>query len=202
MPTAQIGRAHVRVDRGGCGERFSPVKGQVRTQTEVGDLERARARFLAKVRIEGEHWIWTASTSSSGRHGWFRFAGRFNAIPTHRAAWLLWRGDLPGPGRVVAACRERALCVRPEHLEDADETAHSLRSLLSAAAMQDHRGELSPMAKLSNAQARAVVDLHETFGWTYARLAEHFRVSKPAIQKLVTGQTWGSVTGRAHGAGR
>lgn len=169
---------------------------QARAQAELRDLEGARQRFLAKIRVDGEHWIWTGSIDSKGLHGWFRPDGaRFNAMTAHRGAWLLWRGDLPGIGRIVAACQERTLCVRPEHLTDAAITSHRARSLLSARVMSP-TGEHHYRAKLSAPQVRALVDLHETFDWTHDQLAAHFGIDSSNVSHILSGRTWREVTGR------
>jgi hypothetical protein len=45
---------------------------QARAQSDVRDLAGARERFLRKVVVEGEHWVWTGSVVTGRLHGWFR----------------------------------------------------------------------------------------------------------------------------------
>jgi hypothetical protein len=115
----------------------------------------------------------------------------------HRAAWLLWRGDLPGPEFVVTPCRQRALCVQPEHLQQVEAAAHSRRSLINAHTVTGVlEGERHPNAKLLNAQVLAIVDLRDRLGWTFRRLAEQFGVTDGTIAHILAGREWRSVTGR------
>lgn len=157
-------------------------------------MERARRRFLSHVRIEGEHWIWVGSVATfKGTHGWFRLGRRTNAVPTHRAAWLLWLGDLPGDDRSVVPCRDRRLCVNPAHLTEADRSEHRA----SAAALGRRnapRGERRRGATLTNVQARALVRLSRS-GWLQRQLAAKFGVTEAMVGQLLSGRSWSSVTG-------
>lgn len=44
----------------------APKRKTFRLQADVPDLDGARRRFLAKVRIEGEHWSWTTTSRDEG----------------------------------------------------------------------------------------------------------------------------------------
>jgi len=57
-------------------------------------------------------WIWMASIKTTG-YGQFCLEGPMNA---HRAAWMLYRGEIP-PGIVVRHKCDIRACVNPDHLE-------------------------------------------------------------------------------------
>lgn len=87
-------------------------------------------RLMAKIRVDGAHWIWTGSTASDGRYGAFFMGDR--VIPAHRASWILH-------GRKVAAdevldhiCRI-TLCVNPDHLRPLTQRENILAGVAPAA---------------------------------------------------------------------
>lgn len=59
-----------------------------------------------------------------------------------------------------------------------------------------NQGERHPQSKLTARQVRDIIALKES-GSKAEDLAEQFKVSKGAIVGILTGQTWGSVTGIA-----
>lgn len=77
-------------------------------------VEKLRERFLSKVkREESGCWVWTAALFSDG-YGAFSWDRR--NIRAHRAAWLIFRGEIPEQFLVLhGPCHERR-CVNPDHL--------------------------------------------------------------------------------------
>jgi hypothetical protein len=75
-------------------------------------------RFMAFVSpdIATGCWLWTGARSRCG-YGRFALKGGHagGLAPAHRAAWLLFRGDIPAGLEVAHACDVR-LCVNPAHL--------------------------------------------------------------------------------------
>jgi hypothetical protein len=64
------------------------------------------------VEIIDGHWMWTGSNS----RGYGRFSINRRGIPAHRAAWLLFRGEIPEGLQVHHLCYRKG-CVNPDHLE-------------------------------------------------------------------------------------
>ena len=58
----------------------------------------------------------------------------------------------------------------------------------------DHRGEKSPIALLTNAEALAVVDIRRYLGWCDLRIGRFFGVSSGVIHNVLTGKSWGWLT--------
>lgn len=76
-------------------------------------LTSAVDRFMAKVRFEGDCWMWTAQITDHG-YGRFRLDGRKRLA--HCAAYELFVGPIPAGLEIDHTCRKRS-CVNPKHLE-------------------------------------------------------------------------------------
>ena len=82
---------------------------------EAAGEKSLKKRFLGKVTKRGGHWLWTKghTSSVSGKpQCWFN--GR--VYPAGRIAYLLWKGKVPEPGRVVKNTCGKKNCVNPNHL--------------------------------------------------------------------------------------
>jgi hypothetical protein len=71
-------------------------------------------RFTSKYKIQGDCWIWTASTSGKG-YGYF-YSGPGRSSRAHRFAYEELVGEIPEGMQIDHLCRQR-LCVNPGHLE-------------------------------------------------------------------------------------
>jgi hypothetical protein len=99
------------------------------TPTVVGD-PRLPPRFWAKVRIEGECWIWTGSLRDDGG-GQFRLNGRTRKA--YQVSFEALVGSIPEGLELDHLCRNRA-CVNPTHLEPVTHRVNMLRGRTVAAA--------------------------------------------------------------------
>lgn len=102
-------------------------------------LERAEMqRFWDKVsRSPHGCWEWQASTDTSG-YGQFKMGGK--VLRAHRVAYSLAYG-MPKDEVIMHTCDNRR-CVRPDHLEDATQSANILDAIAKAQISipsQDHR---------------------------------------------------------------
>lgn len=83
-----------------------------------------RERILAKVRLEGDCWIFTGSKTY---HGYPRIIiGSTQVHFAHRVMWELKNGPVPDGLELDHLCRNRA-CVNPDHLEPVSHRENCMR---------------------------------------------------------------------------
>lgn len=151
-------------------------------------------------------WIWMGATVSNGRkkaghqYGVIGKGGataRGNGtLLTHRASWIVFRGQIPHGMHVCHRC-DVPLCCNPEHLflgtqaENMADAASKgrLRAAWKSAAVS---GSKNPGAKLNETSVRAMRELRAA-GWQYADLMEAFGVSYKQVYFICTGRSWAAV---------
>lgn len=72
-------------------------------------------RFLAKVSKTPACWLWTGSRNGNGYGEIYEGPVTDKNIQAHRAAYLIYRGAIPGGMNVLHKC-DNPICVNPDHL--------------------------------------------------------------------------------------
>lgn len=75
-------------------------------------MEHLKKRLLDNHQKVGDCWIWTKALNISG-YGITKI--RTKRILTHRASYLLWKGEIPKGFFVLHSCDVRS-CINPDHL--------------------------------------------------------------------------------------
>lgn len=146
-------------------------------------------------------WLWTGAVVSAGRQsqrhlygviGGMRERGTKQLL-THRAAWIVFRGEIPAGLHVLHSC-DVPLCCNPNHLflgthADNMADAASKGRLGQAWKKGDMKGSKNPGAKMNETAVRAMRELRKA-GWKYADLAEAFGVSYKQVYCICTGRNW------------
>jgi HNH endonuclease len=118
-------------------------------------------RFMAKVRHDTNGcWIWVGAVHSATGYGRFALDGH-KVIGAHRAAWLLFRGEIPR-GRMVCHHCDIKSCVNPDHLflgSQTDNMSDALRKgRLKCPAASYASDESHQRSLLTNEQVREIRD--------------------------------------------
>lgn len=154
------------------------------------------ANVLSVVMIEGRStpvpeagcWLWTGSPGAGG-YG-VLVTGR-KTMKAHRASWIVHRGPIPDGCKVCHRCDTPA-CVNPDHLflgSQRDNVHDMVRKGRCQKNMLGRYGNLSPLAKLSEQEAREIRRLHAD-GRSQHSLAKQFGRSPMTINRLVRNISW------------
>lgn len=155
-----------------------------------GDPLKSKARFFPGVSlrekmtmfttvVDGGCWIWH-DIKTPGGYGVVSDKGRTEFA--HRAAWRLTNGEIPS-GLIVSHLCHCPSCVRPDHLFL---ETHSENITRSYAAGRGANGSRHHMAKLTDAQAKAI--LHSAA--SSADLAQEHGVSQSLIRQIRARKIW------------
>lgn len=142
-------------------------------------------RFIAKVRFEDDHWIWTGGTTGKHRsaHGQFYFNGKKELA--HRVSYMLFNGPLAGDQMVLHQCNI-GLCVNPACLYAGD---HQQNMKDRAAAGRTARGERQGRSKLNDDLVRAI----RAAEGTPTSIGHQFGLSRGHVANIRAGRVWAHV---------
>lgn len=143
------------------------------------------ARFLDKIAPEPNCgcWLWTAGMDRHG-YGKFTMAGQRTHIPAHRASWLLHNGEVPSGLFVLHRCDVRS-CVNPDHLF-LGTNDDNMADMVAKGRSPRSRGEKNPRAKLTEAQALALLRDRRPV----REVAAAFGVSRSTVGMIRCGRNW------------
>lgn len=133
----------------------------------------------------GSCWIWTGPRNDKG-YGVYRYAKRINA---HRFAWASKHGwSSLRTGIVIRHKCDNPPCCNPAHLEPGT-TSDNSRDMVSRGRQRENRGQHNGNQRLTSEQA---VEIRNAClrGESPYRVAPRFGVSRTAVRKIMTGETW------------
>lgn len=154
-----------------------------------------RDRFLEKVVVGLDHWLWTGATTKrpNGDYGVLLLRqGKRGNILAHRAAWTLYRGSIPNDTNVLHKC-DLPRCVNPEHLflGSQKDNMNDCKNKGRMVPPPIHRGESHHKAKLSAQLAESIrTDYANNPDETQRSLAGKYGVSQPVIGKVLRRESW------------
>jgi hypothetical protein len=110
-----------------------PITGKDRTD----DLEFVKKRLLGKVKIDGKTncWPWIGAKYPLG---YGHFSWKPSGGYAHRAAYLLFKGEIPDNREIDHLCRMPS-CVNPDHLETVTHKVNIHRSPIAIAAINKRK---------------------------------------------------------------
>lgn len=169
-----------------CNAEFESIR-----STKYCSLECA---LMARVHIpidKDQCWEWTGPV---GSHGYGAFSVQGKHFTTHRASYMVHRGEIPdlggGHGGVVMHKCDNRTCCNPSHLvvgtqKENLSDAWSKKRMVSGGA----KGEKSRTAILTQPQ---VIEIRNrlNLGETGASLSKEFLVTQSAISRIRLRKNW------------
>lgn len=146
-------------------------------------------RFWRYVKKGSGCWEWQASRHAPGGYGIIAAPGSTPMLKAHRVSWEIHYGPIPQGMHVLHKCDNKG-CVRPDHLflgthED------NMRDMKEKGRARGPamKGQQNGYSKLTDNQAKEIISLKRN-GWTSRQLSERFGVSRPQIDRIVSGASW------------
>ncbi len=135
--------------------------------------------FLQEVDQSG-CWLWRASSCFADGYGHFSYGKGTRA---HRAAWLLWKGEIPDGLFVCHKCDVRN-CVNPDHLF-LGTCKDNIMDCVSKGRLKGRQNA----AKLKPEDIPRIRNLRAT-GMTQREIGTIFNVRQSTIHLILNGTNW------------
>lgn len=133
-------------------------------------------------------WEFQGSKTEKG-YGQVRF--RKSKEQAHRAAYMIYKGEIPKGLYVLHRC-DNPPCCNPEHLFLGDQFVN-MQDMIRKGRLYDRTGSKNGCSKLTEDDIREIRRL-KAEGVKQVRLAERFGVSTVAISLIVLRKKWVHVT--------
>lgn len=131
-------------------------------------------------------WIWIGAKKPNG-YGNFYLGGRY--LPAHRAAYLIYLGDIPEGHYICHRCDNPA-CVNPDHLFIGTPTENQQDMKWKGRAKGISAGrEQHPNAKLSETDILSIRRLRRS-GWSLKDIAERHGITASNVSYICAGKSW------------
>ena len=144
-------------------------------------------RFWSKVDIKGpdDCWLWLGSKL---KQGYGRFRIKDHLVLAHRVAFELSCIKIPARMCVLHKC-DTPSCVNPNHLFLGTQ-ADNVHDCIQKGRFTRAVGEKYKRSSLTEEDILKIRSLREEITISCRELAELYSVSKTAIEKIVTRQSW------------
>lgn len=145
------------------------------------------SRFMSSMVVSSTGcWEW-----SKFRKNGYGIAGLNGKLEqAHRAAWMVFKGDIPEGMQVNHKCNNRP-CINPDHLYICDQV-QNMKDMSDAGRGKWHKGSDNSQSKLNDESVREIKLLIDS-GATNRSIAGFFDVSQSCISSIKNGRTWAHV---------
>jgi HNH endonuclease len=145
--------------------------------------EISRNRFIDKVKIENECWIWCGYIA---KHGYGVSTYRSKSTLVHRLSWILFRGNLVKDLDVCHHC-DNPKCVNPDHLF-LGTAKDNIKDCFNKK-RKSHVGEKHPGAKLTEKDVLEIFELRKN-GWTHQKISDRFKIRQGTVSQILYRRIW------------
>lgn len=139
--------------------------------------QRNKDRFLSKIKIYNDCWIWQAQTVFPG-YGRFWLYGK--NMTAHRASWLIFKGNIPENLCICHKC-DNPSCVNPEHLFLGTHKENSVDMKIKG---RSKPGEKNGCSKVIDIHRDEIINKYLQ-GHTQRNLAKEYKVAQSTIWKII-----------------
>jgi DNA-binding transcriptional regulator YiaG len=147
--------------------------------------EKIIKRFTDKIRINEETgcWEWTA-----GRHkdDYGRFSLNGKQERAHRAAWIIFIGDIPSKLKVCHHC-DNPKCVNFSHMFTGTHRDNMIDKVNKG---RQSKGETHGNSKLTEEQVLEIKELLTATNLSERRIAKQYNISRATVRDIKHGLTW------------
>lgn len=159
----------------GCGQKIEQYDKWGRRRRRVnghGNARPLKERFLEKIKIINNCWIWIGAKNSDG----YGQIGKGNKLLScHRVAWEIYHGSIPIDKQVLHKC-DTPPCVNPDHLflgTNLDNIEDAIK-----------KGRISANL-LSNSEILKIRSWYKSKVYSLKELADIFNVTNYYITRIV-----------------
>lgn len=135
---------------------------------------------------ENECWIWLGTINKINKYGYIRLNSR-KCLQTHRASWLIHRGDIPNGLHVLHKCDNR-LCVNPNHLF-LGTALDNVRDCINKGRSIKALGEKVGSSKLTNEKVLQIRNLRNQ-GLTMRQIASLLNIAYTTVNYIINRKIW------------
>jgi hypothetical protein len=147
-------------------------------------------RFWSKVSKSDGCWTWTGNKGVDD-YGQFKYRladGKYATHRAHRVAFILAVRPLKAGELVLHKC-DNPSCVRPDHLEAGDQSKN-ISDCYARGRGVTRPGSLSPMAKLTEDDVRAMRASYSGRRGEITELAKRYGVSACNVSEILSRKMW------------
>lgn len=151
----------------------------------MANYEVLRERFLQKIGDKSGCWLWVGAKNTAG-YGFFRMGRQQEGA--HRAAFLLFKGDIP-PGMCVCHSCDTPSCVNPDHLW-LGSYFENIQDMIRKGRMgyTGSPGIKNARAKLTPEQVQEIKTKYLT--QSQREIAREYGICKSTVGYIIRGETW------------
>jgi len=146
------------------------------------DNQKLKSKLLSRVTLDKDTGCWIWNETSNFKYGRFTFNNVHYL--THRAAFLIFKGEIPPSYHVDHFYCNNHYCCNPGHLEAVPHAVNIRR----AADRGVYSGERNPNAKHSNATVKMIKEMAKA-GKSKKQLCEIYDIAYSTVCQILRGHS-------------